>query len=106
MRSARPSTVWANILTGRLRRAGRTRSMNATLAKTSMYLQILGYVPSTVIPAIMSFMMIYVYTRLLTPADYGTFSLIFSAMLIIQTSFFFAIPVALTRFYPEALVRE
>jgi O-antigen/teichoic acid export membrane protein len=68
-----------------------------------MLRQIIGYMPSTVIPAAVSFLMIYVYTRLLTPLEYGHFSLVFSAVLVIQTSFFFAIPVALTRFYPEAV---
>jgi O-antigen/teichoic acid export membrane protein len=71
-----------------------------------MFRQIIGYVPSTVIPAVVSFLMIYVYTRLLTPAEYGRFSLVFSAILVIQTSLFFAVPMALTRFYPEALAQD
>ena len=50
--------------------------------------------------------MIYVYTRLLTPAAYGSFSLVFSAILVIQTSLFFAIPMALTRYYPEAVSQD
>lgn len=71
-----------------------------------MFRHIVGYGPSTVVPAAVSFCMIYVYTRLLTPAAYGSFSLVFSAILVIQTSLFFAIPVALTRFYPEALSQD
>lgn len=71
-----------------------------------MFRQIAGYVPSTVIPAVVSFLMIYVYTRLLTPAAYGSFSLVFSAIMVVQTSLFFAIPMALTRFYPEALAQD
>jgi len=71
-----------------------------------MFRQIIGYMPATVIPAATSFLMIYVYTRLLTPSEYGNFSLVFSAVLVIQTSLFFAIPVALTRFYPEAVDQE
>lgn len=68
-----------------------------------MIRQIIGYIPSTVVPAVISFLMIYAYTRLLTPSVYGDFSLFYSAVLLIQTSLFFAIPMALTRFYPEAL---
>jgi len=71
-----------------------------------MLRQIVGYVPSTVIPAAVSFVMIYVYTRLLTPAEYGSFSLVFSFILVAQTSLFFAIPMALTRFYPQALAQN
>ena len=73
---------------------------------SGMFRQIVGYVPSTVIPAVVSFLMIYVYTRLLTPAAYGSFSLVFSAIVVVQTSLFFAIPMALTRFYPEALAQD
>jgi O-antigen/teichoic acid export membrane protein len=71
-----------------------------------MFRQILGYMPSTVVPAAVSFLMIYAYTRLLTPFEYGHFSLVFSAILVIQTSLFLAIPVALTRFYPEAVDQD
>ena len=68
-----------------------------------MLRQIIGYVPSTVVPAVVSFVMIYCYTRLLAPIAYGDFSLVFSAVQVVQTVFFYAIPVALTRFYPEAV---
>jgi O-antigen/teichoic acid export membrane protein len=71
-----------------------------------MIRQILGYLPATVVPAATSFVMIYAYTRLLTPADYGDFSLAFSAILLIQTSFLFAIPMAVIRFYPEAVAEN
>jgi O-antigen/teichoic acid export membrane protein len=71
-----------------------------------MLRQIIGYVPSTVVPAVVSFVMIYCYTRLLTPSAYGDFSLVFSAVQVVQTVFFYAIPVALTRFYPAALAQQ
>lgn len=70
-----------------------------------MLRQIIGYTPSTVVPAAISLLMIYVYTRILTPSVYGDFSLFYSAVLVVQTSFFFAIPMALTRFYPEAMAK-
>src|SRR6185312_16545172 len=48
--------------------------------------------------------MIYAYTRLLTPASFGTYSLIFTIVVVSQTSFFYALPVAVLRFFPAAEV--
>ncbi|MEA2742013.1 MAG: hypothetical protein QOG25_384 [Acetobacteraceae bacterium] len=67
-----------------------------------MYRQIIGYIPSNVIPAIVSVMMIYAYTRLLSPAAFGSYSYVFSAVLVLQTSLFYALPIAVMRFYPAA----
>jgi O-antigen/teichoic acid export membrane protein len=68
-----------------------------------VYRQIIGYVPSNVIPAIVSIAMVYAYTRLLSPAAFGTYSYVFSAVLVLQTSLFYALPIALTRFFPGAV---
>ncbi len=46
--------------------------------------------------------MIYAYTRLLSPAAFGSYTYVFSAALVVQTSLFYALPIALTRFYPRA----
>ena len=67
-----------------------------------MYRQILGYFPSVVIPALVSMVMIFAYTRLLSPAAFGAYTYVFSAALVVQTSLFYALPIALTRFYPRA----
>lgn len=67
-----------------------------------MYRQIIGYVPSNLVPAIVSVVMIYAYTRLLSPAAFGGYSYIFSAVLVLQTSLFYAIPIAVMRFFPGA----
>lgn len=67
-----------------------------------MYRQILGYIPANIIPAVISTVMIYAYTRLLSPATFGTYSYIFSAVLVLQISLFYALPVAVMRFYPGA----
>ncbi len=67
-----------------------------------MYRQIIGYVPSNVIPAIVSIAMVYAYTRLLSPAAFGSYSYVFSAVLVLQTSLFYALPIAVMRFYPAA----
>ncbi|HEY0184485.1 MAG TPA: oligosaccharide flippase family protein [Rhodopila sp.] len=67
-----------------------------------MYRQIIGYIPSNVIPAIVSIAMIYAYTRLLSPAAFGSYSYVFSAVLVLQTSLFYALPIAVMRFFPGA----
>lgn len=67
-----------------------------------VYRQIIGYVPSNVIPAIVSIAMVYAYTRLLSPAAFGSYSYVFSAVLVLQTSLFYALPIAVMRFYPAA----
>jgi len=67
-----------------------------------VYRQIIGYIPSNIVPAIVSMGMIYAYTRLLSPAEFGSYSFIFSAVLVLQASFFYALPIAVMRFYPAA----
>ncbi|HEY4042905.1 MAG TPA: oligosaccharide flippase family protein [Rhodopila sp.] len=68
-----------------------------------MYRQIIGYIPSNVIPALVSVVMIYAYTRLLSPAAFGSYSYVFSAVLVLQTSLFYALPIAVMRFFPAAV---
>jgi O-antigen/teichoic acid export membrane protein len=63
-------------------------------------------VPATLVPAAVSFLLIYLYTRLLTPAEYGYFSLAFAVVQFAQTTLFFAIPITLTRYYPEAVAED
>nr|WP_294501128.1 oligosaccharide flippase family protein [uncultured Rhodopila sp.] len=67
-----------------------------------MYRQILGYVPSNVVPAVVSILMVYAYTRLLSPAAFGVYSYVFATVLVLQTSLFHALPIAVMRFYPGA----
>ena len=71
-----------------------------------MYRQIIGYIPSNVIPALVSVVMVYAYTRLLSPAAFGGYSYVFSAVLILQTSLFYALPIAVMRLYPAAAIAE
>jgi O-antigen/teichoic acid export membrane protein len=68
-----------------------------------VYRQIIGYIPSNVIPAVVSMMMVYAYTRLLSPAAFGSYSYVFSAVLVVQTSLFYALPIAVMRFFPGAV---
>ncbi len=67
-----------------------------------MYRQIFGYIPSNVVPAIVSVLMVYAYTRLLSPEAFGSYSYVFSAVLVLQTSLFYALPIAVMRFFPGA----
>src|SRR3954452_3030785 len=46
--------------------------------------------------------MIFAYTRLMSPAGFGTYSYVFSAVLVVQTSLFYALPIAVMRFFPGA----
>src|SRR4051794_22457142 len=61
-----------------------------------MFRKVIGYGPSIVIALVVSFLMIYAYTRLLTPGAFGKFSLIFSVVLTLQTSLFYALPAGRT----------
>ena len=67
-----------------------------------MYRQIIGYIPANLVPAFVSVLMIYAYTRLLSPAAFGSYSYVFSAVLVLQTSLFYALPIAVMRFFPGA----
>ena len=67
-----------------------------------MYRQILGYVPSNVVPAVVSILMVYAYTRLLSPDAFGVYSYVFATVLVLQASLFQALPIAVMRFYPGA----
>ena len=67
-----------------------------------MYRQIIGYIPSNVIPAVVAVAMVYAYTRLLSPAAFGGYSYVISAVLVLQTSVFYALPIAVMRFFPAA----
>ena len=62
-----------------------------------VYRQIIGYLPSNVVTAVVSMAMIYVYTRLLSPAAFGAYSYVFSAVLVLEASLFHARPIAVMR---------
>ena len=65
--------------------------------------QLLSYVPANLLPALAAVAMVVIYTRLLTPAEFGRFNLAYSVVLIGQTVGFNALAFATTRFYPAAL---
>ena len=47
-----------------------------------MYRQIVGYIPANVVPAVVAFVMVYAYTRILTPSSFGTYNFMFSGQVI------------------------
>ena len=60
---------------------------------------VLGYLPVNVVQAIAGFGAIVVFTRLLTPAQYGDYALAFSVTSVVSTCLFVWIESAMARFY-------
>ncbi|MHB8530362.1 MAG: lipopolysaccharide biosynthesis protein [Caulobacteraceae bacterium] len=61
-----------------------------------------GYLPANAVRAIVGLASIALFTRLLTPGDYGTYALAFSAMSLAHTMFFTWIEAAMARFWVGA----
>jgi O-antigen/teichoic acid export membrane protein len=66
--------------------------------------QIVGYIPANLLPAVLSFVTIYVYTRVLTPSSFGAYTFVFSVALFVQACSYESILIAIWRFYPAAEV--
>ena len=58
------------------------------------------YVLAKAIPGLMAFTALAVYTHLLTPQEYGIYTLIFSAALFLHSAIFNWLPVGMMRFWP------
>ena len=71
-----------------------------------MLRHIVFYLPSNVVPAVCSLLLVFAYTRVLTPEEFGIYSLVFSGVLVAQNAMFFALPVAITRFHPGAVLND
>lgn len=65
--------------------------------------QVIGYAPSLVIPGLAAFAAIFCYTRLLSPADFGSFSLALSTMVLLNAIFFSWSEITLLRLAPQAI---
>lgn len=63
---------------------------------------IVGYLPATMLPAVMSFVAVYTFTRLLSPVEYGTYSLALSGILLAQAACFYSLQLGVGRFYAKA----
>ena len=68
-----------------------------------LFRQVLGYAPALIIPAFAAFGAIYCYTRLLSPADFGNYSLALSTMALLNAMFFSWLQISLPRLAPEAI---
>ena len=67
-----------------------------------MLRQLLAFAPASVAPALLSFGFVYVFTRSLTPSEYGIYTLVSSVLMFILAVMFWPLASAMVRFYPEA----
>ena len=64
---------------------------------------VVGYLPMNIVQGLVGFFAIFVFTRALTPAEFGVYALAFSAMSLGHTLVFTWLEAAMARFYaPEA----
>jgi O-antigen/teichoic acid export membrane protein len=64
---------------------------------------VVGYLPMNIVQALVGLFSIVVFTRWLSPADYGVYALTFSVMALVHTTVFSWMEAAMARFYaPEA----
>ena len=60
-----------------------------------MLRQILAFAPASVAPALLSFGFVYVFTRALTPSEYGTYTLVSNVVMFIQAVVFWSLAAAM-----------
>ena len=65
---------------------------------------VVGYLPMNVVQGLVGFLSIVVFTRWLSPADFGVYALAFSAMSLAHTLVFTWIEAAMARFYAAEAV--
>lgn len=68
----------------------------------SLSRSIVGYLPATFVPAILSFVAVYTFSRLLSATEYGYYNLTLNGVMIAQAACFYGLQVGLTRFYRAA----
>ncbi|ESQ83937.1 hypothetical protein AEAC466_11450 [Asticcacaulis sp. AC466] len=62
---------------------------------------LLGYLPANILQGLIGFATLMVFTRVLTPAEYGQYAMAFGISSLAQTIFFTWIEAAMARFYPS-----
>ncbi len=62
---------------------------------------LLGYLPANILQGIIGFATLMVFTRILTPQQYGDYALTFGLSSLAQTLFFTWIEASMARFYPS-----
>ncbi len=61
---------------------------------------LLGYLPANILQGLVGFATLTVFTRILSPDDYGRYALAFGAGSLAQTTFFVWLEASMARFYP------
>ena len=61
---------------------------------------LLGYLPANILQGLVGFATLTVFTRILSPDDYGRYALAFGAASLAQTVFFTWLEASMARFYP------
>ena len=61
---------------------------------------LLGYLPANILQGLVGFATLTVFTRILSPDDYGRYALAFGAASLAQTTFFVWLEASMARFYP------
>ena len=61
---------------------------------------LLGYLPANILQGLVGFATLTVFTRVLSPDDYGRYALAFGAGSLAQTTFFVWLEASMARFYP------
>jgi O-antigen/teichoic acid export membrane protein len=61
---------------------------------------LLGYLPANILQGLVGFATLTVFTRILSPADYGRYAMAFGAASLAQTVFFTWLEASMARFYP------
>ena len=64
------------------------------------------YVLAKIVPGVMAFVALSVYTHLLTPQEYGVYTLMFSAALFLHSAVFNWLPVGMMRFWPGGMYSD
>jgi O-antigen/teichoic acid export membrane protein len=68
---------------------------------------VMGYLPVNIVQGVVGLLTIVVFTRVLSPADYGVYALAFSATSLVYTGLFVWLEASMARFYaPEAVANR
>lgn len=77
------------------------RKINKILKNNDIIRDLIYYIPSKVIPAFIGFFSVMIYTRLLTPNEYGIYNLIITTVSILTSVFLGWITQSSLRFYKQ-----
>lgn len=67
---------------------------------------LMGYLPSNLAPAFGAIAVVYIFTRLLTPGEYGLWALASNVNIMVQSCLFYWLQVSVVRFLPQSVQRD